>query len=112
MSSPRSWSFVLTLRLRSSSSWASWRLSRTRALRERAARRTALLQRELDSSLLREKELGQTQLVLEHRLAEMEQSRLHRELGILPQPTPLVLPPPGMQTHLARLLAESERSTP
>lgn len=112
MSSPRSWSWTLTLRLRSQTSWASWRLSRTKAARERAARRTALLERALDSSLLREKELGQTQLQQEHRLAEMEQSRLHRELGLLPQPTVLALPPAGQETHLQRLLRESEHSTP
>ena len=62
-----------------------------------------LLQETLDSSLLREKELGQQVLQWEHRLQEMADSRLHRETGQLP-PGPL---PPVVEKSPALLSLES-----
>lgn len=52
----------------------------------------ALLRETLDSELLREKELGQSILAWEHRLREMQDSRDHRELGMLPPSGPPELP--------------------
>jgi hypothetical protein len=71
-----------------------------------------LLQRSLDLSLLREKELLQEQAMAQHRLQEMEASRLWRE-----NPPPPELPPspgsPEPLTELDRLLGRgSESSTP
>lgn len=107
MSSPRSWSWLLALRLRSQSSLASWRQSRARTALAREQRRTVLLERALDSSLLRQKELEQEVLQQEHRLQEMADSRTWRELEL---PTPherQSLPPANQPTHL-ELLARRE----
>lgn len=52
-----------------------------------------LLQRTLDSSLLREKELAEQERTLLHRQQEMADSRLFRETGQLPPPRPMALPP-------------------
>jgi hypothetical protein len=95
----RSSSFGLTARLRWSTFWASWRLSRTRWQQTRARRRTELLGRELDSSLLREKELAVQASSLAHRLQEMDSSRSYRES------VPLLLPlPPSPPLEVGRLL--------
>lgn len=67
--------FLLTLRLRSRRSWASWRLSRTAVRLRREQQRTLLLRQSLDSSLLRQKELEQLQELHSHRLQEMAESR-------------------------------------
>jgi hypothetical protein len=95
----RSSSFALTAKLRWQTSWASWRLSRTRRRQTRQRRRTEALGRLLDSSLLREKELAQEQSRLQHRLSEMDSSRSFRESA------PLLLPlPPSPLPELGRLL--------
>ena len=92
-------SFLLTLRVRSARSWASWllRLTRRRMLREQ--RRTLALQLALDSSLLRQKELEQLEQLHQHRLQEMADSRSFRSQGLLPQ-TPEAEP----QSELDRML--------
>ena len=41
---------------------------------------------ELDSSLLREKELEQTKQMLEHRQAELTASRAYRQTEVIPEP--------------------------
>jgi hypothetical protein len=79
---------VLTLRLRWRRSSASWRLRRLRRLQLREQRRRILLQRSLDSSLLREKELEQLTALHLHRLQEMEESHLFRQRGLLTDPQP------------------------
>lgn len=60
-----------------------------------------LLHRQLDSSLLRQKELEQQSLQLRHRLSEMELSQQFRqgeatlEAPLLPPSLGLLLPPPA-----------------
>lgn len=106
MSSPTSWSWILALRLRSRNFSASWLLRRAERRQARLQKRLALLEREVDSTLLALKEQDSLVLMASHRLAEMADSRDHRELGILPPVRPS-LPPELPQTHLQRLLQES-----
>lgn len=103
MTRPRTWRWVLTLRLRSRTSWTSWRLRQTRRAWERETQRRQLLEQALDSSLLREKELGQEVLVQEHRLQEMAESRQFRQTGQLPPSLPS-LPPASPLTPLEAFL--------
>lgn len=92
---PKPSSFLLTLRLRSRSSWASWRLRRTTRRLLKEQRRTLLLQLSLDSSLLRQKELEQLVAQYRHRLQEMAEARAFRLQGQVPEPPteePLIPP--------------------
>lgn len=83
----------LALRLRWQRSWASWRLKRTRRRRVTEARRTVLLLETVDRQHLLEKELGQREAMLAHRLAELEESReFRRTPSVVEAATPL-LPP-------------------
>lgn len=104
-SSPTRWTWVLTLRLRWSTSWASWRRSRSRRRLARAERRTLALQLALDSSLLREKELAQELAMAEHRLQEMADSRVFRTGSpVLPPMVVPQVPPEDPTDRLRRLL--------
>lgn len=111
----RSSRFLLTARLRLQTSWASWRRSRATKALDREEQRTVLLQQLVDSSLLRQKELGQEILRQEHRLQEMGESREFRQTGQLPLslPSPLPeLPQTPPPTHLDLLLSRSESTQP
>lgn len=71
----------------------------------REQRRTVLLERSLDSSLLRQKELQQLLQQQEHRLSEMAESQQFREqpqLLLLPSS----LPQESQPTHLDLLLSK------
>lgn len=112
MSSLRSSSFLLTLRLRSRRCWTSWRLRVATRRLVRVQRRTLALGLALDSSLLLEKELAQLVQQQEHRLQEMADSLSFRQgtppppqpLLLSPEPEPLPPSPPELVTHLDRLL--------
>lgn len=94
MSSMTASSWLVTLRLSSRRCWTSWRLTRSRRRQVRTERRLVLLHRQLDSQLLLQKEQEQQVVQLEHRLQEMEESRLFRSQGSTPpEPEPPVLPP-------------------
>lgn len=117
MSSTMAFSWLVTLRLSSRRCWTSWRLTRSRRRQVRTERRLVLLHRQLDSQLLLQKEQEQQVVQLEHRLQEMEESRLFRSQGSEPpaqlerelgpaaqamgllQPGPF-LPPPAYQEML------------
>lgn len=85
--SPRPWNWALTLRLTWCRSWTSWRLARSTKRLAREVRREQLLLRSLDSSRLRQKELETQHHLLVTRLREMQESREHRELALLPPVT-------------------------
>ena len=95
MSSRKPSPFLLTLRVRSASFWASWLLKLTLLRARREQRRTLALQLALDSSLLRQKELQQREQQLLHRQQEMADSRsfrVHPALLSMPEelPDPMV----------------------
>ena len=84
-------SFRMTVTRSLRRSWTTWLLKRTRKRAEKAQLRRVLLQLELESQLLRCKELEQKHLVLLHRQRETEESEdFHR-----PQPL-LGLPPKSL----------------
>lgn len=85
---PRNSRWILTLRLRWSRSWTSWRRSRALRSLQRERQREILLALSLDSSRLRVKELEQRHQQLEHRGVEMEASSQFRRTGLLLPATP------------------------
>jgi hypothetical protein len=84
---------------RSRLSWARWSLTRAMRRAERTDRRILLLQVELDSQLLRSKELQQHRHLLEHRMAELAEIRQFRENPLLLPPVP---PSPSLEDLLGR----------
>src|SRR5690242_14430420 len=85
--------FLLTVRRSLRRSWTSWRLKRVAKQRKRAAQRALLLQLELESQLLRCKELDQKEQQLLHRQVEtLESEAFHSTPAtLLPTPEPLPL---------------------
>ena len=74
--------FRLTVMRSLRASWVKWELERTRRKYLREEQRQILLRQELDSSLLRLKELQQQGTQLLHRQAEMQQSLLWHETQV------------------------------
>lgn len=72
---------------RSRLSWTSWSLTRVRKAETRARARHLLLQLEMDHQLLRQKELEQRRLQLQHRQTELAESRSFRTAQLLPPPS-------------------------
>jgi hypothetical protein len=66
--------FLMTVRRSLRRSWTSWRLNRLKKRQARAAQRVLLLQLELESQLLRCKELDQLEQQLQHRQQETVES--------------------------------------
>lgn len=84
----------MTLRLRWASSWASFRLRRSQKLQLKETRRLILLERMVDQSSLRLKELSQVEEASRLRLTELEESRRYREGTLELEASPL---PPELQ---------------
>ena len=74
--------FRLTVMRSLRASWVKWELERTRRKYLREEQRQILLRQEMDSSLLRLKELQQRGTQLLHRQAEMQQSLLWHETQV------------------------------
>lgn len=78
---PSRW--ALTLRLRWSRFWTSWRLKRLQKKLAAEMLRLTLLEQSLDSSHLRIKELRLSQQTAQNRLVEMAESRQFRSNQML-----------------------------
>jgi len=79
---------VLAIRQALLRSWTSWSLTRALRQQKRAERRLILLLQESDSQLLRQKELRQRVLTLQHRQLENRASQQYRQEGILSETIP------------------------
>ena len=76
-------------------SWTTWRLKRVAKQQVRAARRALLLQLELESQLLRGKELEQLEQLLLHRQQETLESEAYHSLPARELREALELEPPA-----------------